>query len=88
MRQLTTKELQQTSGGLSSADIMGFLRGLFGGSEASPSKPWTPPSTPASTGANMGGVIGALVVGTAALLATAAAAAAFGLSKWLDSSAR
>ncbi|MEH3481072.1 MULTISPECIES: hypothetical protein [Enterobacter] len=81
MRQLSNQELQQTSGGLSSADIMGFLRGLFGSSDKAPSTPWKPPVTPPSTGGNMGGVIGAIAVGTIAVLA-------FGLSKLLDNSSK
>jgi bacteriocin-like protein len=87
MRQLTTKELQQTSGGLSSADIMGFLRGLFG-SKDTPSKPWTPPVTPPSTGGGMGGVIGALAVGAVVAMAAAAAVLGSGLGKWLDSTSK
>ncbi|MEX1843600.1 hypothetical protein KMW40_24620 [Enterobacter cloacae] len=78
MRQLTSQELQQTSGGLSSSDIMNFIRGLFGSKDNTPSKPWTPAPTPPSTGQGMGGIIGAFVVGTIAVLA-------FGLSKILDS---
>ncbi|WP_312742113.1 MULTISPECIES: hypothetical protein [Enterobacteriaceae] len=81
MRQLTSQELQQTSGGLSSSDIMNFIRGLFGSKDNTPSTPWTPPVTPPSTGKDMGGVIGAIVVGTVAVLA-------FGLSKFLDSASK
>lgn len=81
MRQLSTHELQQTSGGLSSADIMGFIRGLFGSKDSSPKQPWTPPVTPPSNGGNMGAVIGVIAVGTFAALA-------FGLSKLLDNSSK
>ncbi|MCM7773455.1 hypothetical protein M8S83_15210 [Enterobacter asburiae] len=81
MRQLTSQELQQTSGGLSSSDIMNFIRGLFGSKDNTPSTPWTSPVTPPSTGKDMGGVIGAIVVGTVAVLA-------FGLSKLLDSASK
>jgi bacteriocin-like protein len=84
MRQLTTKELQQTSGGLSSADIMGFLRNLFG-SKNTPITPWTPPVAPPSTGSGMGGVIGALAVGA---VVAVAAVVGVGLGKWLDSVAK
>jgi hypothetical protein len=87
MRQLTTQELQQTSGGLSSADIMGFLRGLFG-SKNTPITPWTPPVTPPSTGGGMGGVIGALAVGALVAVAAAVAVVGVGLGKWLDSAAK
>lgn len=81
MRQLTSQELQQTSGGLSSSDIMNFIRGLFGSKDTTPSTPWTPPVTPPSTGKEMGGVVGAIVVGTVAVLA-------FGLSKLFDSASK
>ncbi|TFZ50988.1 hypothetical protein E5C26_11515 [Serratia proteamaculans] len=87
MRQLTPQELQQTSGGLSSSDIMNFLRGLFG-SKDTPSTPWAPPVTPPSTGSGMGGVIGALAVGAVVAVTTAAVAFGAGLGKWLDSATK
>ncbi|CAI1614443.1 hypothetical protein [Serratia proteamaculans] len=87
MRQLTPNELLQTSGGLSSSDIMNFLRGLFG-SKNTPTPPWTPPVTPPSSGAGLGGVVGVLAVGVVAVVAAAATALTFGLGKWLDSAGK
>lgn len=81
MRNLTSKEMNNISGGFSSADIMGFLRGIFGSKDPAPSKPWVSPSGGTSTGYGKGDIFGMIIVGAAAAIA----ALAIGANAWLNS---